>query len=266
MLGLVVELRALETGRWTYEPAMPLVPELDVAVVPLVQLLILSPVAFRVSTRLVRKRPAAAASDTATTRRRYDRIAPLYDALELGMELRFRSWRRDLWSRAMGDRILEVGVGTGKNLNLHPPHRQVVAIDISERMLARARRKAKRLGSRTLLAIADAEALPFAHGSFDTVVASFVFCSVPDPIQGLKEARRVLEPGGRLLLLEHVLSNRPLLRKLMRRLDSIAARISGAHIDRETVENVGAAGFDEVADVDLSLDIVKSITARAPDG
>jgi ubiquinone/menaquinone biosynthesis C-methylase UbiE len=266
VLAVAVELRALATGRWSYQPAMPLVPLLKVGAVPLLQLLILSPLSFRVATRLSGERERRNPSATEATRRRYDRIASLYDTLAWGMELRFRPWRRDLWARAAGERILELGVGTGQNLRFHPPGKRVVAIDLSERMLARARRRARRLGSPTLLVLADAEAQPYRSDSFDTVVATFLFCSVPDPVQGLREARRVLAPGGTLLLLEHVLSEKRLLRRLMRWLDPIPFHLSGAHIDRETVHHVEASGFADVEDEDLALDVVKRIAARAPGG
>jgi len=84
--------------------------------------------------------------ETALTRRRYDRIAPIYDALEWAMELRFAGWRRALWSRVPGGRVLEVGVGTGKNLRYHPPGSAVTAIELSTGMLARGQRRAERLG------------------------------------------------------------------------------------------------------------------------
>jgi len=201
---------------------------------------------------------------TDLTRRRYDRVAPVYDLMESFLERRFRAWRRELWRRVdAGTRVLEVGVGTGKNLAVHPFESIVTGIDLSPKMLARAQRRARRLGSQTRLELADVQALPFADGSFDVVVATFVFCSVPDPARGLQEVRRVLRPDGRLLLLEHVLSERRALRAVMRLFDPLTVRISGAHIARETVLNVRAAGFDDLRVADLSLDVVKRIEARA---
>jgi phosphatidylethanolamine/phosphatidyl-N-methylethanolamine N-methyltransferase len=201
---------------------------------------------------------------TEVTRQRYDRIAPLYDLVEGFAEIRARRWRRELWQRVDGARVLELGVGTGKNLRFYPPDREVVAVDLSPAMLARAQRRAARLGSSARLEVADAQALPYPDASFDTVIGTFVFCSVPDALRGLKEARRVLVPGGRLLLLEHVLSKRPGLRRLMRWLDPLPANLWGAHIDRETVEAVRAAGFTEIEERDLSLDIVKHVVGRGP--
>jgi ubiquinone/menaquinone biosynthesis C-methylase UbiE len=201
---------------------------------------------------------------TRLTRKRYDRIAPVYDALEWMMEWRAGRWRRDLWSRVGAGRILEMGVGTGKNIRYYPRHRDVVAMDISEKMLAHARRKAERCGSRVTLELGDVQALSYPDASFDVVVATFLFCSVPDPLLGLTEARRVLKPGGQLLLLEHVLSQRVALRGLMQWLDPIPFHLWGAHIDRDTVDSVCRAGLVDTVETELSLDVVKFIEAKAP--
>jgi phosphatidylethanolamine/phosphatidyl-N-methylethanolamine N-methyltransferase len=204
--------------------------------------------------------------ETAITRTRYDRIAPIYDALEWIMEFRFRHWRRDVWRDVNSDeRILELGVGTGKNIPFYPTGAQITAIDISERMLERAKKKAAGLGRKVDLEVADAQSLPFPNSAFDTVVATFVFCSVPDPVKGLREAQRVLKGGGRIVMLEHVLSERPILRRLMQWLDPVTHHVWGAHIDRETVANVKRAGFVNVRSADLALDIVKRIDAISPD-
>lgn len=264
VLGVVVEQEGLATGRWAYREAMPLVPELGVGVVPLVQLLLLPALSFAIAERVCAGRRRARAEETATTRARYDRIAPVYDLMEWWMELFWlRRWRRELWSRVgAAEALLELGVGTGKNLPFHPAGGRVTAVELSERMLARARGRARRLGRDVALRVADVQELPFADASFDTVVATFLFCSVPDPVRGLAEARRVLRPGGRLLLLEHVLSERPLVRRLMRWLDPVPLHVWGAHIDRDTVGNVRRAGFEDVRVARLALDVVVRIEAR----
>ncbi len=210
--------------------------------------------------------PPPDSDETRVTRARYDRVAPIYDALDWMMELRARRWRRELWSRVGPGRILELGVGTGKNIPFHPKDRRVVALDISEAMLARARHRAVRLEANVDLEVGDVQQLPYPDDSFDVVVATFLFCSVPNPILGLTEARRVLKPGGQLLLLEHVLSKKPVLRPIMRWMDAIPLHIWGAHVDRDTVSNVRLTGFERIADTNLSLDIVSRIEATAPDG
>jgi phosphatidylethanolamine/phosphatidyl-N-methylethanolamine N-methyltransferase len=199
---------------------------------------------------------------TALTRHRYDRLAPLYDAIQWPMERRAAAWRRQLWSRVAGDRILELGIGTGKNLPFHPAGKTIVGLDLSPRMLERARRQAERLRAPVQLVEGDVQQLPFANASFDSVVATFLFCSVPDPVRGLSEARRVLAPGGQLLLLEHVLTEQPALRWVMCQLDRLTVRLAGAHLDRNTVDNARAAGFGEVHGHDLMFEIVKWIEAR----
>ncbi|HET8944475.1 MAG TPA: class I SAM-dependent methyltransferase, partial [Dehalococcoidia bacterium] len=115
--------------------------------------------------------------ETRTTQSRYDRQASLYDLKELPMEfLGFGRLRKLLWQSVKAGRLLEIGVGTGKNLQHHPDGARVVAIDISPRMLQRAAAKAGRQGRGIDLVLADAQNLPFRDGSFDGAAATFVFC------------------------------------------------------------------------------------------
>jgi ubiquinone/menaquinone biosynthesis C-methylase UbiE len=200
---------------------------------------------------------------TARTRARYDRNAPFYDLLQRGMEPCLAPGRAALWTRVRGPKVLEVGVGTGLSMPYYPPDMPILAVDLSPRMLARARSRATQLGVDIELREADVQALPFPDASFDTALASCVFCSVPDPVLGLRELRRVLVPGGQLLLLEHVLSRRRGLRSMMRTANPIVGRLTGANINRETVENVRQAGFTNVQVENLWLDIVKLIEACA---
>ncbi len=185
--------------------------------------------------------------DRENVRRRYDRIAPVFDVLEALLEgLSLRNWRRQLWREVKSGHVLEVGVGTGKNFSFYPEGVLMTAIDFSPGMLAQARRKQQRSGIRVTLAEMDVEGLQLGSHCFDSVVGTFVFCSVPAPRQGLREIYRVLRPGGELLLLEHVISTHPLLAKLMRLLDPLVSRMFGAHINRDTVKNVQASGFRHV--------------------
>lgn len=132
---------------------------------------------------------------TAQTRNRYGRIAKVYDLMEEPIErLFYGSWRKRVWAGVKGPQVLEVGVGTGKNMPYYPDGVHVTAIDLSERMLSRARERAKRLGLDVDLRRMDAQELAFPSDTFDTIVASFVFCSVRDPVVGLRELGRVCKP------------------------------------------------------------------------
>jgi phosphatidylethanolamine/phosphatidyl-N-methylethanolamine N-methyltransferase len=198
---------------------------------------------------------------TRTVQRRYRRIAGVYDRQEALMErLLFARLRRSLWSKVRGRPTLEVGVGTGKNVAYYPADARMVAVDLVPEMATRAARRIAKSGVSADVALMDAQALAFKDGSFDTVVATFVFCSVPDPVAGLRELRRVLRPGGHLLLLEHVRAEQPLVGAIMDRLNPIASRMTGANINRRTVDNVGAAGF-QVTGVEKHAGIIRLIEA-----
>ncbi|HEY81890.1 MAG TPA: methyltransferase domain-containing protein [Dehalococcoidia bacterium] len=200
---------------------------------------------------------------TQAAQRRYNRIAPLYDFMEgLVERSRYSRWREMLWGKVDGSRILEVGVGTGKNFPYYPQDAEITAIDFSEKMLKRARAKAEKQKVKVRLEQMDVQQLDFDDDSFDTVVGTFVFCSVPDPVRGLKEVRRVCRPGGRVLLLEHVLSANRLLAWLMNLANPLVASLIGPNINRRTVENVAKSGLKVEQVTDLAAGIFKLIEAR----
>ncbi len=202
-------------------------------------------------------------SDSAAIKKRYDRIAPFFEVLEAAMEgLFFKRWRQRLWAKVDGHHILEVGVGTGKNFDYYPADARITAIDFSPGMLKRAIDKKNRKQVAVDLELMDVQSLPFADNSFDTVIASFVFCSVPLPMKGLKELYRVCKPGGQVLLLEHVLSSRPVLAWFMKWVNPMVVALFGANINRTTVKSVQACAFQSVHVDDHSSDMIKLIEAR----
>lgn len=203
--------------------------------------------------------------DSLSIRKRYDRIAPYFELLEAVMEgLFFKSWRKRLWDKVdkEGHHILEIGVGTGKNFDYYPAGARITAIDFSPEMLKQAALKRDRKQVAVELDMMDVQALYFADNSFDTVIASFVFCSVPLPLKGLKELYRVCKPGGQVLLLEHVLSSKPVPAWLMNRLNPLVLRLFGANINRNTVKNVQSCAFEWVRVDERSSDMIKLIEAR----
>lgn len=133
-------------------------------------------------------------AEQARVTRTYDRAAAVYDACDGVMNLIGGRHRRRRLVRRVHGATLEVGIGTGRNLEHYPPDVTLTGIDVSGRMLGRAGHRAARLGRTVRLLEADVQSLPFADASFDTVLATCVFCSVADPKRGLTEIRRV---GGR---------------------------------------------------------------------
>ncbi|MCL4459152.1 MAG: methyltransferase domain-containing protein [Chloroflexi bacterium] len=197
---------------------------------------------------------------TARVKARYDRIAPFYDLLSSWLE-GASAWYERLWAEVSGSRILEIGVGTGKNFPYYPAGAEVTAIDLSPAMLARAKERVQREGRTVDLRLMDAQCLEFPDDTFDSVVTSFVFCSVPDPILGLREAGRVCKPEGRLVLLEHVRSE-TILGPFMDLLNPLVVFLHGANINRRTVDNVRRAGLRIQRVDNLALDIVNLIIAQ----
>ncbi len=210
----------------------------------------------------IREMPPIDVRATDLTRQRYERLSAYYDRLESRTEQRYRPWRQKLWRQVLGPRVLEVGVGTGKNMPYWLDYlstrttcpnalrrwgarvgQGVTAIDLTPGMLALARRRADQLGLHPDLRLGDVQVLDFPDASFDTAVATFVFCSVPDPVQGLRELARVVRPGGQILLLEHMRPDNAVLAGITDLLSPIVVRLVGANLNRRTVDNVRLAGL-----------------------
>lgn len=194
---------------------------------------------------------------TEEIKKRYNRTAVFYDMMDRMISA---DLRRKALSEASGE-VLEVGVGTGSNLQYYPAGCEVTGIDFSPGMLAKAREKARLTKVPVTLVEMDAENMDFADNTFDTVVATCVFCSVPHPVEGLKEVRRVCKSEGRIILLEHVRSDNPILGKLMDLLNPVSLYLVGANINRRTVENVAQAGIRIRKVENVSGKLVKLIIA-----
>jgi ubiquinone/menaquinone biosynthesis C-methylase UbiE len=174
---------------------------------------------------------------------KYNRFARWYDWVEGVPEiLGVRSLRRGLLQQASG-RILEVAVGTGKNLSYYPRACRIVAVDVSREMLNVARKRAAKLRMNVSFILADAERLPFSDKSFEAVASSLTTCTFPNPVAALREMTRVCRTGGKILLLEHGRSDRKWLANWQDRRDDRHARQLGCHWNRRTPDLVREAGL-----------------------
>lgn len=199
-------------------------------------------------------------------KKRYNRVAGFYDILDKPMEMAASKWREKLLSGAKG-KVLEVGIGTGRNIPYYPDNVELTGIDFSPKMVEIARGKAKNRKNVKILEM-DAENMEFKDNTFDTVVTSCVFCSVPNPVQGLKEIKRVCKNGGKIVMLEHVKSHKKMVGPLMDAFNFIPLNIYGANINRETYQNLLNAGFkpEHIEVKNLWLDIVKLIRINNTEG
>lgn len=180
-----------------------------------------------------------------SSRGTYERVAAAYDLLDAVYEITWkRRLRRELFARARG-RVLDVGVGTGCNMPFYPAGTPAVGIDNSPAMLRRAARRAEALGRRVELLERDVFATRLPGGGFDTVVATYTMCCLPRDRQAeaLREMRRLCAPGGRILLLDYGLSERPLVRFGMRVLSPWLNWAFAARYDAGTEEAVEPAGL-----------------------
>ena len=200
--------------------------------------------------------------ETERVRRIWEKLAPRYDKdIKVYEKILFAGGREWVCSQANGD-VLEIAVGTGRNLEYYPPDVRLTGIDLSASMLSIARQRADQLGRQVDLRVGDAQALEFADETFDTVVFTLSLCSIPDDRNAVAEARRVLRAGGRLRLMEHVASPIRVVRAVQRLLDGITVRTEGDHLVREPLVALNAVGF-EVEQVErLKWGIVERVAAR----
>jgi ubiquinone/menaquinone biosynthesis C-methylase UbiE len=196
-------------------------------------------------------------------RRRYQRIAPFYDAIDLA-ELTFKRALRPRLFEGLGGRILDAGVGTGRNMPFYPKGARVTGLDISAGMLGRAARRAGSLGVAVDLVEGDILRTKFADAEFDAVVATFLFGTLPDEMQrpALAELARVLKPTGEIRLLDHVYSQRALWQVYMKLWLPWERLVYNGGFDRRTETYMAAAGLRIVRDELVFKDMVRLLAAR----
>lgn len=201
---------------------------------------------------------------TAKQRRVWEKSAPGYDKqIAFFEKIWFGGGRQWLGARARG-RVLEVAIGTGLNLAHYPAEVTVTGIELSPAMLDLARKRAAELGIAATLVEGDAQALRFADNSFDTVVCALSLCSIPAPATAIGEMKRVLQPGGRLLLLDHIGSNWPPVYAAQWLLGQVTRRAAGEHFTRRQLPAVKAAGFEIAETQRLKAGSIERIHATKP--
>lgn len=188
----------------------------------------------------------------------WDLRASLYDVCEAS-DYR-RGPQKTALFREMRGRVLFVGVGTGIDINHFPPGHSIAAIDISDKMLHKAEKRAREYPGNLVLCRADAQNLKFLSASFDTVVTSCTMCSVRNPVRAFHEFFRVLRPGGRLLMFEHVRSRNPLLALALDWM-TLWTRLTGTEMNRDTLKTARAVGFDIRRVKSVYLDIILAVHA-----
>ncbi|TLS38894.1 class I SAM-dependent methyltransferase [Pseudalkalibacillus caeni] len=189
---------------------------------------------------------------------RYNRVSGVYDFMDTMIK---HQWRKELLKHVSGE-VLEAGVGTGANLPFYPEQVKVAGIDISEGMLKQARKKvaSNHLQDKVTLRKMDIQDLEFPDNSFDYVISTCVFCSVPDPVKGLEELKRVCKPNGRIFMLEHMRSENVVLGPIMDVINPFVVRLWGANINRRTIENIKAAGLSIEKNEKLFGSVMRKLT------
>jgi ubiquinone/menaquinone biosynthesis C-methylase UbiE len=200
----------------------------------------------------------------ARQKRVWDKSAPSYDKqISFFEKIWFGGGREWLGERAQGQ-VLEIAIGTGRNLPHYPADVAITAIELSPAMLAIARQRAADLGRDVDFHEGDAEHLPFDDASFDTVVCAFSLCTIPSPAAALDEMRRVLRPGGRLLLVDHIGSAWPPIYALQWLVERPTIHSAGEHFTRRQLPLVNAAGFRVVESERLKAGSIERIHAVKP--
>ena len=199
---------------------------------------------------------------TARQRRVWDKAAPGYDRqIALFERIWFTGGREWIGERAHG-RVLEVAIGTGRNLEHYRDGTAISGVELSREMLTRARSHAAELGVDVDLREGDAAQLPFEDASFETVVCALALCSIPDPEAAVAEMRRVLVPGGTLLLLDHVGSTFKPLYGAQWLFEQLSSRSAGEYFTRRQRPLVEQAGFRVVEAARLKAGTIERLRAE----
>jgi ubiquinone/menaquinone biosynthesis C-methylase UbiE len=197
-------------------------------------------------------------------RRYWDKHARSYDRQMAFFErVLFGDGRQWICSQATGD-VLEVAIGTGRNLPLYPNGIRLTGVDFSPQMLQLTQRRAQELGRPVDLRLGDAQALDLPDAAFDTVVCTLSLCAIPDERRAIAEMKRVLRPGGRLLLLDHIAAGPRLARVIQWLLERITVPLGGEHLRRRPLLLVQAEGFQVERRERSKLGIVERLAARKP--
>jgi len=193
----------------------------------------------------------------------YNRLAKTYDRMlgPLENDARIQEARRYICNSAKGN-VLEVGIGTGINIPLYPTDCNITGIDLSEKMLEKAQIQAGKHHRNIELIQADVENIPFPDDNFDTVISTFTFCLVPNPVRGLNELCRVCKSSGSILLLEHVISHKSIVALLQNLFNPITVALLRDHINRDTTSLARNAGLQILQEKLVLGDIVKLIEGR----
>ena len=196
----------------------------------------------------------------------YRSIARLYDLLDLPFERRRYGPIRPVMFTGLSGRLLDAGVGTGRNMAFYPPATHVTGIDLSPAMLSRAIARRRKLGVEVELLERDICETGLPDGHFDAAVATFLFCVLDDSLQlpALRELARIVRPGGEIRILEYQYSARPWKRFVMHLWAPWVRLVYGATFDRNTERYLREAGLEAAEERFLFDDIIKLIVARTP--
>ena len=197
-------------------------------------------------------------------RRYWDKQAHSYDrGMDFFERVFFADGREWACSQASGD-VLEVAIGTGRNLPFYRPDVRLTGIEFSPAMLELARERASALDRQVDLRLGDAQALDLPDAAFDTVLCTLSLCAIPDERRAIAEMKRVLRPGGRLVLVDHVAGSPAWVRAVQWLLELITIPLGGEHFRRRPLRVVQAEGFVVETSQRAKLGIIERVLARKP--